>query len=187
MKKSILMIVSILCLSSFIQFAHAQDAMLGEVKLFAGNFAPKGWAFCKGQLLPIADNQALFSIIGTIYGGDGRTTFALPDLRGRVAVGDGSGPGLTNRNLGAKGGMEERALTNANLPQGEIRVPAFAITNNDNFEPIKGNKSVISIGDAANSVVPLSIGGRAEPVPSMQPFQVLNYIICTKGSFPSRQ
>ncbi len=80
----------------------AQDAMIAEVKLFAGNFAPRGWAFCEGQILPISQNTALFSILGTTYGGDGRTTFALPDLRGRVPVGAGTGPGLAPVKLGQK-------------------------------------------------------------------------------------
>ncbi|MHA1541609.1 MAG: tail fiber protein [Candidatus Hodarchaeales archaeon] len=82
------------------------EPYLGEIVLFAGNFAPRGWAFCDGQLLPISQNTALFSILGTTYGGDGRTTFALPDLRGRVPVHAGTGPGLTPRPLGQKGGSE---------------------------------------------------------------------------------
>lgn len=82
------------------------DCMIGEVKMFAGNFAPRSWALTNGQLLPINQNQALFSILGTTYGGDGRTSFGLPDLRGRAAVGTGQGPGLTNRRLGQKFGSE---------------------------------------------------------------------------------
>jgi microcystin-dependent protein len=81
---------------------NAQDAMLAEVKLFAGTFAPRGWAFCEGQLLPINQYQALFSLLGTTYGGDGRTTFALPDLRGRAPIGVGTGPGLEPVRLGQK-------------------------------------------------------------------------------------
>ena len=82
------------------------EPLLGEITMFAGNFAPRGWALCDGQLLPIAQYSALFSILGTTYGGDGRTTFALPDLRGRVPIHAGSGPGLTNHRLGSKGGSE---------------------------------------------------------------------------------
>ncbi|MBK7407518.1 MAG: phage tail protein [Saprospirales bacterium] len=81
--------------------------MIGEIRLFAGNFAPRGWAFCDGQLLAINSNQALFSILGTTYGGDGRTTFALPDLRGRVPMHPGNGPGLTDMRLGQKIGSEK--------------------------------------------------------------------------------
>jgi microcystin-dependent protein len=84
--------------------------------MFAGNFAPRGWALCDGQLLAISQNDALFSLLGTLYGGDGRTTFALPDLRGRVPIHAGSGPGLIPRNVGAKGGSEEVALSAAELP-----------------------------------------------------------------------
>ena len=80
----------------------AQEAMPAEVKFFAGNFAPRGWAFCHGQLFTISQNTALFSLLGTTYGGDGRTTFALPDLRGRVPIGVGQGPGISNVNLGSK-------------------------------------------------------------------------------------
>jgi microcystin-dependent protein len=82
------------------------EPLLGEIKLFAGNFAPRGWALCDGQLLPINQNTALFSILGTTYGGDGRTTFALPDLRGRFPLHAGAGPDLTRRELGERGGRE---------------------------------------------------------------------------------
>lgn len=92
------------------------EDMLGIVKLFAGNFAPRGWAICDGQLLPIAQNTALFSILGTTYGGDGRTTFGLPDLRGRAAIGEGNGPGLSDRRLGSKGGQEDVTLTTSEMP-----------------------------------------------------------------------
>ena len=92
------------------------DPMLGEIKFFAGNFAPRGWALCDGQLLPISQNQALFSILGTTYGGDGRTTFALPDMRGRMPMHPGSGPGLTPRRLGERLGSETHSITISNMP-----------------------------------------------------------------------
>ncbi len=92
------------------------EGTIGEIRLFAGNFAPRTWAFCNGQLLPIAQYQALFSILGTIYGGDGRTTFALPDLRGCVPIHPGNGPGLSDRRLGQRGGAETVALNQLNLP-----------------------------------------------------------------------
>ena len=92
------------------------DPFIAQITLFAGNFAPRAWAFCDGQLLPINSNTALFSLIGTIYGGDGRTTFALPDLRGRAAMHAGRGPGLTQRNLGSSGGQESVVLTAGQLP-----------------------------------------------------------------------
>jgi microcystin-dependent protein len=93
------------------------NPFLGQITLFAGNFAPRAWAFCDGQLLPIASNSALFSILGTTYGGDGRTTFALPDLRSRVPVHAGRGPGLSDYRLGQRGGVEQTVLTQLQLPQ----------------------------------------------------------------------
>jgi len=92
------------------------EPFIGQIMMFGGNFAPRGWAFCNGQLISISQNQALFSLIGTIYGGDGRTTFALPDLRGRVPMGMGRGLGLTEREIGQRFGSETQALTSLNLP-----------------------------------------------------------------------
>lgn len=123
---------------------NAQQPMIGEIRLFAGNFAPRGWALCQGQVLPISQiqNQALFSIIGTTYGGDGRTTFALPDLRGRVAVGVGNGPGLqTTDRIGARGGIDRQILNNVHLPR-HNHIATTAITN---------SPSVISTDNAVNT------------------------------------
>ena len=92
------------------------EPFIAEIILFAGNFAPRGWAFCQGQILSIAQNTALFSILGTTFGGDGQTTFALPDLRGRVPVGLGQGPGLPNVNLGEVGGEPTHTLINTEMP-----------------------------------------------------------------------
>ena len=94
----------------------AYEPFIGEIMLFAGNFAPRNWALCNGQILSIAQNTALFSILGTTYGGNGQTTFALPDLRGRVPIHAGQGPGLTNRTLGENGGEEAHVLTSAEMP-----------------------------------------------------------------------
>ncbi len=92
------------------------EPFVGEIKMFAGNFAPRGFAFLDGQLLSTTQNQALFSLLGTIYGGDGRTTFALPDLRGRIPIHKGQGPGLSARTQGSKGGTEKETITEAQLP-----------------------------------------------------------------------
>src|SRR5262245_42833413 len=92
------------------------DSFIGSIILFAGNFAPRGWAFCQGQILSIAQNTALFSILGTTYGGNGQTTFALPDLRGRVPIGTGQGPGLSNIDLGEQSGSENVTLLASNMP-----------------------------------------------------------------------
>jgi microcystin-dependent protein len=103
------------------------DPFIGEIIMFAGTFAPRGWAFCDGQLLPIAANQALFSIVGTTYGGDGRTTFALPDLRCRVPVHPGTGPGLSTRRLGQRAGVEEVTLITTQMPtHNHIAIPSTA-------------------------------------------------------------
>ncbi|TCL10321.1 microcystin-dependent protein [Roseivirga ehrenbergii] len=101
------------------------DPFLGEIVMFAGNFAPRGWAFCDGQLMAISQNTALFSILGTTYGGDGRTTFALPDLRGRAAIHPGTGPGLSNYRLGQRGGVETVTLNQLQIPShSHIAIPS---------------------------------------------------------------
>lgn len=92
------------------------EPFIGEIRMFAGNFAPRSWAFCDGQLLSVSQNEALFSLVGTIYGGDGRTTFGLPDMRGRIPIHAGNGPGLSPRNIGAKGGVEKATLSLNQLP-----------------------------------------------------------------------
>lgn len=117
-KKKSTMSLTVLAVMFLMTFttATAQDAMLGEVRIFAGNFAPRGWAKCEGQLLPISQNSALFSLLGTMYGGDGRTTFALPDLRGRVAVSAGRHPGSAHTwRVGQRSGTETNTMTVNNL------------------------------------------------------------------------
>lgn len=136
------------------------EAFIGSIVMFAGNFAPRGWAFCDGQLLPISQNQALFSILGTTYGGDGRTTFALPDLRGRVPIHPGAGPGLTPRELGDKAGTESTPLSVAG-----IHTPKEM-----------GSDTVF------NTVVKATSGD----ISNVQPFGCVNYIICLQGIYPSR-
>ncbi|MFY1113097.1 MAG: tail fiber protein, partial [Methanosarcinaceae archaeon] len=103
--------------------SRSSEPFIGEIRMFAGNFAPRGWAFCDGQLLPISQNTALFSILGTTYGGDGRTTFGLPDLRGRVPVHAGSGPGLSTVRLGDTGGAETVTLSQAQMPSHNHTIP----------------------------------------------------------------
>lgn len=177
--------------------AVSSEPMLGEVILFAGNFAPRGWAFCDGQLLPISSNQALFSLLGTIYGGDGRTTFALPDLRGRTPIGAGNGPGLSTIRQGQKAGAESTTLSMNNLPShnhlvsGEV--PGFAMHPKE-LEPkyIKGAKSFITVGNESNTQVAISEKNSSGLTGSNQPFSIRNpyvgmrYIIALQGTFPSR-
>ena len=123
--------------------ASASEPFLGEIKMFGGNFAPRGFAFCGGQLLSIASNSALFSILGTTYGGDGRTNFGLPDLRGRVAIhsGSGTGPGLSRYNLGRKGGAERVALTALQMPSHTHTIGTTATATATATATVKGTNA----------------------------------------------
>jgi microcystin-dependent protein len=170
------------------------NPFIAEITLFAGNFAPRGWAFCQGQLLPINQNQALFSLIGTIYGGDGRTTFALPDLRGRAPISSGQGPGLSFFNLGQKGGSETNTLIIGNLPSHNHGFSIPVSDEDSNTDEPNGN--VLAAGQfyhttpAANqnygSISATQNTGGNLPVNNMMPFLVLNYIIALEGVYPSR-
>ncbi|MFK5878606.1 MAG: tail fiber protein [Flavobacteriaceae bacterium] len=179
---------------SFSNSVNAQEAMIGEVKMFAGNFAPRGWAFCNGQLLPISQNSALFSILGTTYGGDGRTTFALPDLRGRVAVHAGSGTGLIRKQLGQRGGEETVNITVKNLPSHSHAVKAVAEVGDEGLpngnlpaSNSTANKSYSTLSsNATMSKSMIENTGGNLPVNNMQPYLTVNYIICLEGIFPSR-
>lgn len=140
------------------------EDMIGVIKIFAGNFAPQGWLFCDGSLLPISQYQALYSLLGLTYGGDGRTTFGLPDLRGRVPIGIGEAPGLAPHSLGQKLGTETNVLTSANT--GVSFVPSTSPT-----------------GTGSMTAVPT---GQNTPVNNVQPSLALNYIICWQGLYPMR-
>jgi microcystin-dependent protein len=171
------------------------EPFIGEIKLFAGNFAPRGWAFCDGQLLPISQWQALFSILGTMYGGDGRTTFALPDLRGRAPIHPGNGPGLSNYQVGEKGGVEQVTLTtnqmpththslNANTNTGDHPDPAGA-----SLADTKGrDRDYLKSGEVNTSMSAQSIGntGGGQPHENRPPYLAVNYIIALEGIYPSR-
>lgn len=175
------------------------DSYVGEIRLFAGNFAPAGWAFSDGSLLSIAEYSTLYSVLGTMYGGDGTTTFALPDLRGRVPV--HVGPGYTQ---GEKGGAEAVTLTPANLPAHthsvNVAADAAQLTDPEGAVLAAGSGiSMYSTAAPALSMHPNAIGesidprtgtiyGTPSPEPheNMQPYQCLNYIICLDGIFPSR-
>ena len=166
------------------------DPFIGQVMLFGGNFAPRGWAYCNGQLLDIASHTALFSILGTTYGGDGRTTFALPDLRGRVAISPGHGPGLPSYTLGERVGNATTTLTAANLPPAPVSIPASADDASSDepsghacattSENAYGNPSV---GEAMSNG---TIQGGSSPFSNQPPSLGLNYIIALVGTFPSR-
>ncbi len=178
---------------------QAQEPMLGEVKMFAGNFAPRGWAFCEGQLLQIAQNQALFSIVGTMYGGDGRTTFGLPDLRGRVAVGVGNGPGLSPINIGQKKGAETTTLNSSNLPaQAASTVSGISTINidggkNNQKGAQKDNQEITVLvpsgtpGSTPATTIKAGGGsGGGQSINNVQPSIGIRYIIALQGIFPSR-
>lgn len=171
------------------------EPFIAEVRIFAGNFAPRGWAFCNGQLLPINGNEALFSLIGTIYGGDGRTTFALPDLRGRAPIHAGRGPGLSEYRIGERGGAETVTLQATEIPAHNhgFNVPAQSGDGSTdepigNF-PAKGsNGETVYANDSNGSMGPGTTGnaGGNQPHNNIQPYLAVNYIIALVGLFPSR-
>ena len=176
--------------------ANAQqvETFLGEIRMFAGNFAPTGWAFCQGQLLPIAQNQALFSLLGTTYGGDGRTSFALPDLRGRVPVGFGQGPGLSNREIGEKFGSELVTLNINQMPSHNHTVNAVTTEGNQNLptNSLPANTKTLDkeYSDAnANTTMKATMvnpTGGSQPFGVSQPSLGVNFIIALQGIYPSR-
>jgi microcystin-dependent protein len=161
---------------------------LGEIILFGGNFAPRGWAFCNGQLLAISQNTALFSILGTTYGGDGQTNFALPDLRSRVPTHFGQGPGLSPYVLGQTGGTENVTLNVNQMPAHTHSQPATngeQTTNRPNAAlPAEGG--VYSNESDGSTLHPTLSSGGSQPHNNIQPYLTLNYIIAIAGIFPSR-
>jgi microcystin-dependent protein len=158
------------------------DDYLAEIRLFAGNFAPYNWAFCNGQLLSISDNSALFSLIGTTYGGDGITTFALPDLQSRVPICTGQGPGLSNRILGERSGNEAITLLTNQIPNHNHPIAKTTTTGTD------ASSNTFVVGAPGGTAQTSSSGnfGGTTPHSNMQPYTGLNYIICVEGIYPSR-
>lgn len=193
MKKSFSRFLLAIAFASGMPGAHAgPDPFLGEISWFAGNFAPTGWAFCDGQLLSINQNQSLFSLLGTMYGGDGQTTFALPDVRGRVLVHAGQGPGLSNRSQGEKGGSEAETLTAAQMPAHTHQLKASpgtatSSTPNGNVLAATGRTRIYddASGVVAMSSSAISTTGSSQAHNNMQPFVTLRCIIATVGTFPS--
>lgn len=171
---------------------------IGEIRMFGGNFAPRGWAFCNGQLLSIAQNTALFSLLGTTYGGNGQTTFALPDLRGRAALHAGQGPGLSSYSQGQVGGQETVTLNQNQLPVHSHTLNGVAAGGNQ-ASPAGNLPAVESTGTSMNYASPnpptvsvpmaaqaIGNAGGGQPVPVVQPYLVINYIIALTGIYPSR-
>lgn len=192
MKKIFIQLICVVVLTLSTSGILAQEPMLGEIKLFSGNFAPRGWALCQGQLLPITQNQALFSILGTTYGGDGRTTFALPDMRGRVAAGVGQGTGLANYTLGQKTSGETVTSNPTPVPDNTNTGSGSQLTIKSFFVDNYGIKIIpagTSSGGTPNAAVSSSIAsptGGTQTVSSGQPLIALNYIISLQGVYPSR-
>ncbi len=165
------------------------DPFLGEIRLVPFTFAPTGWAFCAGQLLPINQNQALFALLGTNYGGDGHTTFALPDLRGRVPVGAGQGATGSSYQLGSTGGQEAVKLTAAQLPAHShpVRANSGSSTTKDPAAafPAFGGAYAATQNAKMNTAM-LGRTGGGNPHDNRQPYLSLNYIIALLGIFPSQ-
>jgi microcystin-dependent protein len=169
------------------------EPFVGEIRMFAGNFAPRGWAFCDGQLLAVSQNDALFSLLGTIYGGDGRTTFGLPDLRGRIPIHAGHGPSLSERRLGSKGGEEKVTLTANQLPSHThpIRASATGATDNNPQGQLTGESPSIQLyaqadtnADMASSAI-TNVGGSRSHT-NLMPYLCVHFIIALFGIYPSR-
>jgi microcystin-dependent protein len=171
------------------------EPFIAEIRIFAGNFAPRSWAFCNGQLLPVSQNTALFSLIGTTYGGDGRTTTALPNLEGRAPMHAGRGPGLTDRRLGQRGGVETVTLTEAQMPNHNHTLRAVGSDPADVTTPTTNTSLAFSSGGNAfslntpNSTMAeqmLPDAGGSQAHNNMQPYLAINFIIALQGLYPSR-
>lgn len=176
------------------------EPFIGEIKMFSGNFAIRGWALCDGQLLAIAQTQALFALLGTTYGGNGIQTFALPDLRGRIPVGQGTGPGLTPRPIGQVGGTEQVTIGIVQMPQ---HTHTFSVTQ-DNASlaavaatalpatPTAGKPTFYTVPGASpitqEALAPTVVGmsGASQPHNNIMPSLVINFLIALQGIFPSR-
>jgi microcystin-dependent protein len=200
MKKTRLLTFALLLFSKLL---FAQQPYIAEIRLFAGNFPPAGWAFCDGSLLPISEYDTLFNLIGTTYGGDGQTTFALPDLRGRVPIGIGQGTGLSNRILGEKVGQETVTLTTANMPSHSHTGRIVVNNGNASTSIPTASSSIATSGifsgraflpnlsynsnapDILIQTVTTSSVGNSTPVSISRPRLGLNYIISLFGVYPT--
>jgi microcystin-dependent protein len=170
------------------------DPFVAEIRIFPFNFAPKGWAFCNGQLLPISQNTALFSLLGTTYGGDGKSTFALPDLEGSASMHPGQGPGLSLHDLGETGGSETVTLLESEMPlhshaeMGAAQDPATAklISNQASFSLSQGGGIYQDAQNAQADPGEIAPNGGNQPHNNMQPYLTLNFNIALQGVFPPR-
>lgn len=174
------------------------EPFIGEIRMFAGNFAPRGWALCNGQLLAISQNTALFSLLGITYGGDGRTTFALPNLQGRAPLHPGNGPGLSPRQPGETGGEETVTLDSSRMPAHTHGVRCSSTTG-DQATPVgnvcavgAGQRGQVFYADAPGASPPAlndgAVGnaGGGAPHNNLPPYLAVNFIIALQGVYPSR-
>lgn len=170
------------------------DPFVAEIRIMGCNFAPRGWAFCDGQLLPLSQNTALFSLLGTTYGGDGKSNFALPDLQGKAPMFWGQGPGLTERFLGQEQGVENKTLLTSEIPahSHQMKVAATTVGNSNlpggNVFAKSGNPEASVYSTSAPSVMggELSPAGGEMPHNNMQPYLVMNFVIALQGVYPPR-
>ena len=175
------------------------DPFVAEIRIFPFNFAPKGWAFCNGQLLPISQNTALFSLLGTVYGGDGKSTFALPDLQGSSPMHPGQGQGLSLRDLGEIGGSETVTLLQSEMPAHAHFVGRAKAADGDSVTPVasvwaqspfgRGTFAMYHEAPAnakVNQLLSLAPTGGSQPHNNMQPYLTLNFCIALQGVFPPR-
>lgn len=176
------------------------DSMIGEIRMFGGNYAPEGWVMCDGSLLTIAQNEALFSLLGTTWGGDGRSTFGVPDLRGRVPVGAGPGPNRTNRVVGQTGGAENVTLQDANLPahNHSFNISNVAGTTGDLGQGVMyslpgtagdvmylQNSATVFNAVTLNDATVIPDGGNNSHA-NVMPGMAITFIMCTQGTYPTR-
>ncbi len=178
------------------------EGYLAEIRMFGGNFAPRGWFFCQGQLLSIAQWTAVFALVGTTYGGNGQTTFGVPDFRGRTALGTGSGPGLPSVDLGEMAGVPNTTLILTNLPMhnhiltGAVTMQANSGTDGQTDDPtgrrLAGANIYTNFTNEPVTMAPLTstlatgFSGANQPFSNMPPYLGMNYIMCVEGIFPSR-
>jgi len=169
------------------------DPFVAEIRIFAGNFAPRGWAFCNGQVLPISQNTALFSLLGTTYGGDGSSNFALPNLQDRFPMHPGTGPGLSPRDLGEQGGSAAVTLLHSEIPSHShaLRAGAAGDTGTPSAAVVPAATGGELVYCAPSDPVPmagetLGPAGSNVPHPNRQPYLALSFIIALQGIFPPR-
>jgi microcystin-dependent protein len=169
------------------------NPFLGEIRMFAGNFAPRGFALCNGQLLSIAQNSALFSLLGTTYGGDGQQTYALPNLQSRVPIGQGQGNGLSSRVMGESIGTESVTLITSQIPNHQhahvaTTNPATAASGPSGAPAASATTNFYGSGAADLTMAPTAIGAAGGGLPhnNVAPYLALNFIIAVEGVFPSR-